>query len=439
MTHPADTDLLALARDGDLGALRTLVDRHLHPAWRIATVAAADPDRAAEATVEGVVAGLLAAERQAVDVVGLRVRLVGATRHAASTTGSGAAPGALPAADDPVVAAFLALPEKSRTALWLTEVEGGAPEQVAPVLGLDRSAAAALADRAAMALRERLAADVATRATTDACRAALAKLPAHAAGKLTAAERAAVGEHVGGCGTCAVWLAALVAPRPALRRLVADPPADALAAAIEARWLEHLDRARGGRLLPVTERAVGAAAAAVLAVGLGGVAFLGSRDDREADRRSEVAVPAGADPDPATTAPPDGTGPVAAPATVPGAGGSSARQAGSPGGAATDRQGAPGTADRSRPTEAPTPPTAPTTTAPSLPAPAPPPPIPDRPATDDGGLQVAVALLDGAVALGLGDCTGLGVAGIELGCVPPSPAGPLSITIDLPGLDPIGI
>lgn len=432
----SDTDLLASAAGGDVDALYALVEPHLHPAWRIAIVTAGDRERAESATVDGIVAGLLAAARLTdTSLLPLRVRLVASVRQAANAMASSSV--APSTSDDPVVAAFLALPEKSRTALWLTEVEGGMPEQVAPVLGLDRSAAAALADRAALALRERLAADVAARSEGADCRNALAKLPAHAAGKLTAAERAKVGDHVGGCGHCAVWLAALVSPRPALRRLVGEPPTT-LAAEIEARWLEHLKRERAGWMAPFTERAIGAAAAAVLAIGLGGVAFLGDRaDDDTQDRRSEIAVPASVDPgvdgadggaaDEVATPPP---APVAPPTTTP----------------ASTRAATPSddvTAASDAPPQAATP--TPTTTSPTTPATTPPvddddaPPQPPPPPDDDTALQVDVQALQGAVSLAIGECTGLAILEIHVGCVLPPSDAPLSITVDLPGLDPIGI
>lgn len=428
-TTSTDADLLQQADEGDLDALRQLVAADLHPAWRLAVVTTDGPEAAEAAAVEGFCDGLVAAVHHPDPRIALRTRLATATRHAAITGAPAAARRGTPDAD-PVVAAFQALPEAWRTALWLVEVEGGTPEQVAPVLGLNRSAAAALAERASTGLRERLATDVAERATEPACRRALAKLPAHAAGKLTDAEREAVGGHLAGCGSCALWLAALVSPRPALRRLITPPP-EAVADAIEARWLLLLEKRGRGWLAPLTERAVGAAAAAVLAIGIGG-ALLGGRDD-EPDRGRELAVPAATEPDRRTTnddpAPPTTTPPTTGSTTgsttggagttgTTGTSGSSTGTGGSSDGGGGTGSDAPGGAPRGGPA-APSTPTTPTpTTTPRPPSTPPAPPesattvgVPGVVEVEVGQRTVGVEVLD-TVVVGLGGPDGVTVTGV---------------------------
>lgn len=446
-----DTGLLQQACEGDLDALGQLVGAHLHPAWRLAVVSAPDLVSAERALVDGFCDGLLAHHRQPDAVGGLRARIVTTTRHAAAAQTEGT-----PALDrDPVVAAFRALPEGWRVALWLIEVEGGSAEQVAPVLGLTRANAATLADRAAAGLRDRLAADVADRAVEPECRRALGKLPAHAAGKLTADERAAVGAHLAGCGTCAVWLAALVSPRPALRRLITAPPATA-GFAIEARWLELLEKQEHmGWMAPFTERAVGAAAAALLLVGIAGAALLGGRN-RTGDDGPELALPAASEP--ASSGGPDtgGAPPVADPgagtgttggstgtgSTGTGSGTGTGSTGSTSGGGAgttttgggrttgTDRSrstGAPPATTPSTPTPAPSTPTTPTTPPTTPPTPPSDPDPGDPPDTADPVLGVP-----GVVEVQVGDDGSIGVE--VLGTVGVGVGGPDVVKLDVPGL-----
>ena len=55
---------------------------------------------------------------------------------------------------EPLVAAFLSLPERWRAVLWHTEIERATPSQVAPLLGLPAAGVTELADRAADGLRQ---------------------------------------------------------------------------------------------------------------------------------------------------------------------------------------------------------------------------------------------------------------------------------------------
>jgi len=441
-TTITDEVLLARAHRGDSDALHALLERHLHPAWRIATVAAADPGLAEQAVVDGFCDALQAAHRNPDSTMALRSRIVGTTRRTAALADAGAGTTARPTGD-PVIDAFRALPEKARSLLWLTEVEGGTSDQVAPVLGLDRAATAKLAARSGAALRKRLAADVAGRVDDLACRRALSSLPAHAAGKLTADEQERIGHHVASCGSCAAWLAALVSPRPALRRLVCPPPSG-LAPAVAARWMELLERNRRGWLAPFTERALGAAAAAVLAIGIGGVLLFGNRDD---DDGPELANPASVQPegdDPGAGASPGESALGSYTTPLP-----SGNAAAVP--AATSRLTTSTTAPRfemprsgggtststptpSAPTTAPTP-----TTTPPPDDPTPPPADDPTPPPDESGTQVDVGV-GGVAALGVGDCTGGTVLDVELGsCVPESSDEPIDVQIELPGLPPIGL
>lgn len=415
-TTDSDERLVTLAGEGDLDALGALLDRHLHPAWRVALAGSPSAEAAEAAVVTGFCDALNAAGRHPESTVSLRTRLAGAVHRAcvaADRADRGAHRAVAEAPEDPALAAFLALPVASRIALWLTEVEGGAPEQVAPVLGLDRSATGALADRAAVALRGRLATEAAARAIDPECRIALGKLPAHAAGKLTSAERGRIGEHLAGCGSCASWLAAIVAPRPALRRLVVPVPASLPTAVAEA-WAERGGRDRSPLLRAWSERAVGAAAAAVLAVGLAGAVFGGRSDDDE--EGPELASPAGsldlsevgADDDP--PAPVTPAAPVVAETAVL----SSGLSAAPAGPTATD-------ADRPRTADTPaTPPAAPPTTTPPTTPPTTTPPTTAPPAEEP------------PIAVEEGPTIDLGVVEVELDESP-------QVEVEVPGLPPVSL
>lgn len=251
----SDEQLVTRAAEDDGEALVALVDRHLHPAWRIALAGSATVEAAEQAVVDGICDAFQAAWRHPDPLLSLRVRVAAAVHRAAvAADRAGARP---VAGDEPAVAAFRRLPATSRVAVWLVEVEGGSPEQAAPVLGIERDAAVALVDRARAAYRDHLTADA--RAAEDPARAA-------------------------------ALLAAVDAPKPALRRLVVPVP-DGLAAAVAARWAEVGGRDRRPWLRGWSDRALGAAAAAVLAVGLAGFTIFGGG---AGDDAPTLAAPAGA-------------------------------------------------------------------------------------------------------------------------------------------------
>src|SRR5439155_18071472 len=98
--------------------------------------------------------------------------------------------------------AFRSLPERWRTVLWLSEVEGMAPSEVAPLLGVTANTAAQLAVRARAGLRERfLQQHVGSEVDAD-CKFATSRLGAYVAGRLTPRDVANVDQHLAGCKPC---------------------------------------------------------------------------------------------------------------------------------------------------------------------------------------------------------------------------------------------
>lgn len=102
-----------------------------------------------------------------------------------------------------ITRAFTSLPERWRTVLWQTEVEGAKPAVVAPDLGLSPNATAALARRARQGLRAAyLQAHLATHKSDNRCRSVLEKLGGYTAGSVTGAEASRISTHLVGCSRC---------------------------------------------------------------------------------------------------------------------------------------------------------------------------------------------------------------------------------------------
>lgn len=103
-----------------------------------------------------------------------------------------------------VVRAFGTLPERWRTALWATEVEGRPVAELAEELRLSGNAASALCLRAREGLRVAwLQAHVEDSAEDTECRWVLERLGAHARGRLPKGQRTRVEAHLAECASCA--------------------------------------------------------------------------------------------------------------------------------------------------------------------------------------------------------------------------------------------
>lgn len=102
-----------------------------------------------------------------------------------------------------ITRAFTSLPERWRTVLWRTEVEGDQPAVVAPHFGLSPNATAALARRARQGLRAAyLQAHLGSNLGNNGCRSVLDKLGSYTAGAVTTAEASRISAHLGGCSGC---------------------------------------------------------------------------------------------------------------------------------------------------------------------------------------------------------------------------------------------
>ncbi|MGI8686332.1 MAG: sigma-70 family RNA polymerase sigma factor [Acidimicrobiales bacterium] len=278
----ADAELAGLATTGDLAAFEELYRRHVEAAWRMALAVTSNPHDAADAVsdaftrvyqalpdrpqaAEHFLPYLLAAVRNAA-IDGLRRggRQAASAGDHADVASLGAGPGDLLEADVEatlVARAFRSLPERWRSVLWLTEVEGIAARDVAMLLGMTPNGVAQLAVRARAGLRQRyLQAHLRQTEVRRSCRDTVSRLGAYAAGGLAPRDISKVDQHLAGCEACRSRLAQLQDVTPCLQRAVVPLPV-ALAALSAAKL--HL--ATGG----AAAGAGATAAAAPTAIGVG--------------------------------------------------------------------------------------------------------------------------------------------------------------------------
>lgn len=101
------------------------------------------------------------------------------------------------------MAAFRSLSAEWQSVLWYTEVEGLAPRELAPLLGLTANSAAALAYRAREGLRQAwIQAHIASVPADSECRWTIDHLGAHLRGKTPKRTRLRVEQHLAGCADC---------------------------------------------------------------------------------------------------------------------------------------------------------------------------------------------------------------------------------------------
>lgn len=113
--------------------------------------------------------------------------------------------------DDPLVRtlessyaarAFARLPERWRTVLWHTEVEGETPAQVAPLLGLTPNGVAALAYRARERLRQMYLQEHIDVTSSPRCHWTGTHLAGYVRAQLARRDRSKVEDHLAGCAEC---------------------------------------------------------------------------------------------------------------------------------------------------------------------------------------------------------------------------------------------
>lgn len=454
-TDASDADLVTAARAGATQAFEELYRRHAEAAWRVALAVTQNPVDAADAVSESF-ARLFSNLRRDSPGPGAAFRpyLLATTRNAAIDIlrrakrvspapaeelplppGPGEPADALLVAEEAglVAQAFADLPERWRSVLWLTEVEGYRPSEVADRLGLTPNGAAQLAVRARAGLRERY---LQAHLRTDppaACRFTLEHLGAYVGGGIAARDLAKVDQHLAECEACRTRLAELEDVRSTLRRILVPLPFG-LAATTFRRWREALlgaaERASGGAWsgLRTAHRVLAGASAALFVAGVIGIRVKdGARRQAAApDRPARVGgftltrppAPASSEtvPPPPPFEPPPDAVPVALPTAPP---------------PASPNVPPPAATETSTPASAPGPATGPApATGPVAPSPG--------PAAAQPVAQVSAGVSDGSQGLtvgagiGQGSCTGLRVGATTVGCAP-EPAPEPGVRIDTGG------
>src|SRR5687768_3541570 len=329
MTMLSDDVLVDRVVAGFEGDFEELYRRHASAAWRVAQAVTGNAHDAADAVAEAFARVLQAVKAgRLMDPSAFRGYLLTATRNASLDTlrragktrptadddldgldfdTTGPADALTGAGDAAMIAeAFRNLPERWRSVLWLTEVEGVATKDVAEQLGISANGAAQLAVRARAGLRERfLQAHLKGTADPD-CRFTVDRLGAYVGGGLSPRDLAKVDQHLAGCEPCRTKKEELEDLGSSLRRIVLPLPV-ALAGIAGARVTTALTSAStpiaagptaGARILaaaknptPRMQKILAGSAAGVFGLGLLAATFSGGTRPKFAD----LSTPAGAE------------------------------------------------------------------------------------------------------------------------------------------------
>jgi RNA polymerase sigma factor (sigma-70 family) len=218
----SDGELVTQAREGDRRAFGTLYLRHHDAAWRVACTTAASNADAEDAVAEGFAKVFAALPRMVDRDLAFRPYLLACVRNSAvdrhrrekkvDLRDDVPEQAAVLGDPDEIVLADLernlvgealrTLPERWRTVLWLTEVEGMTPTEVSAVIGIKPNAVAALSYRAREGLREAYLQAHLRAEARAACRYTVDRLGPYVRGELAERERVRVQAHLDECSTC---------------------------------------------------------------------------------------------------------------------------------------------------------------------------------------------------------------------------------------------
>ena len=218
---PPDKELIDRVRDGDLEAFDPLYRRHRDSGMRHARYWTRSEAAAEDLCAESFTRVLYAIRNGNGPTEAFRPYLLTAMRNVARDWAEGDRRTLLvpdlvdiapPEPDqDPVIAAlerslaglaFMSLPERWQTVLWQTEVEDEGPTELAPQLGIDAAAVAALAYRAREGLKQAYLQAHITEIGSPSCKPYAERLGSHTRGKLRGREAAKVRHHLKHCSEC---------------------------------------------------------------------------------------------------------------------------------------------------------------------------------------------------------------------------------------------
>jgi RNA polymerase sigma factor (sigma-70 family) len=237
---PSDAELIAAVRDGDTAAYALLYRGHVEAARRMTRTLVRDPADVEDLVAEAFAKLLATLEEGGGPESAFRPYLLTTIRRLFYDRTRKARRESVtddPEAHDPgvpfvdtavqgmeysfVARAFARLPEHWQTVLWHTEVEGEAPADLAPMMGLTPNGVAAMAYRARERLRqnylqEHIAADPA-----DECRWSIERLGAHVRGGLSRRDSRRVEDHLDECRRCHLLFVELGEVNAGMREVLA--------------------------------------------------------------------------------------------------------------------------------------------------------------------------------------------------------------------------
>jgi RNA polymerase sigma factor (sigma-70 family) len=225
MTIP-DTELIAAVRAGDTAAYGTLYKRHSAATRQLAHALARDPSDADDLVAETFTKVFATMRAGRGPSVAFRAYLHTTLRHVCYhrarrdrrleftddlTRFEEGEPFRDPALDrlerTYAAQAFRQLPARWQDVLWMTEVEGATPTEIAPRLGLTANAVAVLAHRAREGLRRLYLQQHVAVADHPECRWAGDRLGGHVRGALAVRDASRLRAHLAWCDDCRVRLA----------------------------------------------------------------------------------------------------------------------------------------------------------------------------------------------------------------------------------------
>ena len=242
---PSDADLIDAVRDGRVEEYGKLYERHVRSANMLALQLSSSSSDADDLVSEAFAKVLAALRAGGGPGASFRPYLLTAVRHAAydrtrkekriELAGDvEEVPGATKATSVPfrdkavedldqtlAATAFATLPERWRTVLWHTAIEGQSPGEIAPLLGLTPNGVSAMAFRAREGLRKAFLQAHVNQEPADTCRPTVTKLGAWTRGGLKGRDAVHIDEHMDTCAECRKLASELSDVNGALRGLVA--------------------------------------------------------------------------------------------------------------------------------------------------------------------------------------------------------------------------